>query len=978
MKLVRLGIALLALCIGTARAQYTDWCHEGSIWILTTPEGANLPATASEADFPLLVRLTRESFDFSQSMAHGEDLRFTDGAGKPLAYQIDEWDTARGVAAIWVRIPRITGNSRQELKLHWGKPDAKGESSGAAVFNESNGYLTVLHMDEAMKDEVGTVAPQDHGTLATAGIVGSARHFEPRKGISCGDKINGLPTGASPHTSQAWIRPGGVNAIAFGWGNERAQGKVTMLLSSPPHIRMDCYFSEADVSSGTVPMGPWLHVVHTYRKGDARIYVNGKLEGVSDRQSTPLALKAPARMSVGGWYNDYHFTGDIDEVRLSSVVRSPDWIRLEYENQKPLQTLVGTLAQAGDKFSTSSNSVTIDEGRQQSIAATAGGAQKVYWVLKRDGVDELVAVDRYSYTLDAGRVMGDTSFVLQFKAAYAGEVKTQDIAVTIRERIPEPAFTLNAPAQWNGRDTIEVVPQISNRSAMQAEGAGLLKYQWTVSGGAVIREVAKDRLILERSQYTGPIKVSVAIDNGGAATFGSCNILVTEPPADAWVQRIAARDERPEDNQFYARDDQNQGTLYCNGVLEKPADQTFLRVFADDKLYKDQTQPVAADRSYAFTVKLKAGLIKYRVEFGTKAGGTETILHTATNLVCGDAYLIEGQSNALATDTAEKSPAETNDWIRSYGSPRGEEKQPHENLWCNPVWKAQLGWWGMQLAKRLVESQNMPIFILNGAVGGTRIDQHQRNEANHTDLGTIYGRMLWRIEQAHLTHGIRAVIWHQGEADQGSDGPDGGYGWQFYQQYFIDMSAAWKQDMPNLQHYYIFQIWPNACSQGGGHGDMLREVQRNLPRMYSHLGIMSTLGIRPGGGCHYPLIGWSEFARLMQPLIERDLYAKAPATSITPPNLLRARHVAGKQAIELEFDQPVAWDDSLASQFCLDDPSAKVTSGTAAGNVLTLKLHQPSAGAKITYLQELHWSQEHVLRGENGIAALTFCDVTIE
>ena len=33
----------------------------------------------------------------------------------------------------------------------------------------------------------------------------------------------------------------------------------------------------------------------------------------------------------------------------------------------------------------------------------------------------------------------------------------------------------------------------------------------------------------------------------------------------------------------------------------------------------------------------------------------------------------------------------------------------------------------MELAKRLVESQKIPICIINGAVGGTRIDQHQRN-----------------------------------------------------------------------------------------------------------------------------------------------------------------------------------------------------------------------------------------------------------
>ena len=111
---------------------------------------------------------------------------------------------------------------------------------------------------------------------------------------------------------------------------------------------------------------------------------------------------------------------------------------------------------------------------------------------------------------------------------------------------------------------------------------------------------------------------------------------------------------------------------------------------------------------------------------------------------------------------------------------------------------AELGWWGMELAKRLVESQKVPIFIVNGARGGTRIDQHQRNDENPTDLDTIYGRMLWRVKEARLTHGIRAIIWHQGENDQGAAGPDGGYGWETYQRYFVEMSADWKRDFPNV------------------------------------------------------------------------------------------------------------------------------------------------------------------------------------
>jgi hypothetical protein len=409
-----------------------------------------------------------------------------------------------------------------------------------------------------------------------------------------------------------------------------------------------------------------------------------------------------------------------------------------------------------------------------------------------------------------------------------------------------------------------------------------------------------------------------------------------------------------------------------------------LKLYADDKLVKTETQKPAADKSYALSVKLKPGLLKYKVEFGTKVGGAETVLQTVTNLVCGDAYLIDGQSNALATDTGEKSPAETSEWIRSYGGPAGKGEQL--NLWCNPVWKAQkgekaeLGWWGMELAKRLVESQKVPIFIINGAVGGTRIDQHQRNEADPTDRNTIYGRMLLRVEQARLTHGIRGVLWHQGENNQGSASPTGDFDWKSYQDYFLAMSAAWKQDFPNVQHYYIFQIWPNSCSMGGntGGGDMIREKQRTLPRFFSNMDCMSTLGIKPAGPCHYPLVGWSEFARLMQPLIERDNYAKTPTASITAPNLRQASFAGGsKDAVALEFDQPVVWNDSLINEFYLDGAKGMVVSGTVSGNVVTLKLKEPSTAKKITYLKESNWSQDRLLIGANGIAALTFAEAEI-
>jgi hypothetical protein len=184
--------------------------------------------------------------------------------------------------------------------------------------------------------------------------------------------------------------------------------------------------------------------------------------------------------------------------------------------------------------------------------------------------------------------------------------------------------------------------------------------------------------------------------------------------------------------------------------------------------------------------------------------------------------------------------------------------------------------------------------------------------------------------------------------------------------------------MPNIRHYYVFQIWPNGCSQGGGHGDLLREKQRTLTRLYSNMDVMSTLGIKPPGGCHYPLAGWSEFARLMQPLIERDFYGRKVSEPITAPDLKQVYYAnAAKDAIILEFDQPVMWLDSLAGQFYLDDAKDMVAKGAVNGNVITLKLKAPSTAGKITYLKELNWNQNDLVFGKNGIAALTFCDVPI-
>ncbi|MEN9667595.1 MAG: hypothetical protein RLZZ326_3958, partial [Planctomycetota bacterium] len=226
----------------------SDWRHSGELWLLTGPEGANLPAEVVLQDFPVAIRLDNEFFPFAEALPRGEDLRITSDSGQLLSHEIEAWDRDAGRAIVWVRVPEIRGQARQRLTLHWGNPAAPACSDGAAVFSAANGHVAVFHMDDPVGDATGGIETRDTGTETAEGIVGPARHFPGGKGVFCGDAITTLSAGSADHTTQAWFRSEVSNGRVFGWGNEAAQGKVIMNFRSPPHARMECYFSGADVA----------------------------------------------------------------------------------------------------------------------------------------------------------------------------------------------------------------------------------------------------------------------------------------------------------------------------------------------------------------------------------------------------------------------------------------------------------------------------------------------------------------------------------------------------------------------------------------------------------------------------------------------------------------------------------------------------------------------------------------------------------
>jgi hypothetical protein len=87
----------------------------------------------------------------------------------------------------------------------------------------------------------------------------------------------------------------------------------------------------------------WHHVVSVYDGLAMHVYVDGVLKA-SMPVMEKLVYPNQGDLKIGthgGGETGWDFFGNMDEVRISTVARSADWIRLEFENGKPGSQIVG-------------------------------------------------------------------------------------------------------------------------------------------------------------------------------------------------------------------------------------------------------------------------------------------------------------------------------------------------------------------------------------------------------------------------------------------------------------------------------------------------------------------------------------------------------------------------------------------------------------------------------------------------------------
>ena len=218
---------------------------------------------------------------------------------------------------------------------------------------------------------------------------------------------------------------------------------------------------------------------------------------------------------------------------------------------------------------------------------------------------------------------------------------------------------------------------------------------------------------------------------------------------------------------------------------------------------------------FNFDIPILAELAKYRIKIYVYSESDEILIHDADDLVSGDAFIVQGQSNAAAVMYNGTSGAYQNDYLRVYsGGYTSSSSVLNDGQWYyaqgdgNENSGGNAGQWGLALAKMLKDQLDIPIAIFNGAHGGQPISFFDRPEDYQNSTNSNYGRLFYRLNKSGLKNHVRAILWSQGEADSFANGLSTSQ----YKDAFEQQMSFWQEDFPALEKYYIFQTRDCNCA----------------------------------------------------------------------------------------------------------------------------------------------------------------------
>ncbi len=290
-------------------------------------------------DYPLLVNIPADVFASLQLREGAPDLRFTDGFGALLPYEIEYLDPS-GTTTVWVSVPLGRTTCERSIWIYSGHPDAPAQDGSRARLTWSDAPAVWHFADEGDIQRNSALTNFDalkQGNQASSSITGDgAAGRAQRNNRFAVDDAGSIAIGEES-TWEARFR---IENEAIENQRPLDYGGLVSLLatrsSANPDYQVPAVFAASSGEGGvftvaTQPITPGWHymalTVATEAANSQRVefYMDGQLVPVTDDSNVLPGLDTTLGAAVFRLGLD---TGDIDEVRLSAVARPQSWIEL--------------------------------------------------------------------------------------------------------------------------------------------------------------------------------------------------------------------------------------------------------------------------------------------------------------------------------------------------------------------------------------------------------------------------------------------------------------------------------------------------------------------------------------------------------------------------------------------------------------------------------------------------------------------------
>jgi len=341
-----------------------DWDYAS----LLTIDSAQVPSNL--VNFPLLVHVT-ESLLITEAQSAGQDILFTSSDNMKLNHEIESFTSGTGELWAWVKVPSISSSSDTQLYMYFGNSGAANQENITGTWDSSFAMVQHLNqdpsggapqmLDSTSNNNDGTSSgTMTSGDLISGGQIDNAIQFDGvDDAIDCG---SALKPGTGDYTISFWVdmpinnggdcwvadRPlgalGSFPGFFIGTGGLTTGGYLTVVLEATTGALKDY----RDAGFYTVAEGFFYFTATFDNSADTLlIYKNGSdvtsdFTLTTDDNLSGLDITSASDFRISGrpGTTTRALNGVMDEVRVSVVARSADWIAAEYNNQSSPGTFV--------------------------------------------------------------------------------------------------------------------------------------------------------------------------------------------------------------------------------------------------------------------------------------------------------------------------------------------------------------------------------------------------------------------------------------------------------------------------------------------------------------------------------------------------------------------------------------------------------------------------------------------------------------